>query len=40
MVLGRRRGGGPEPVEIIVPTKWLVDWRVQQVFHPYVVHRM
>jgi hypothetical protein len=39
-VLGRHRGGGSKLIEIIVSTKWLVDWRVQRVFHPYVVHMM
>ena len=39
-VLGRHRGGGAKLFEIVIATKWLTDWRVQRVFHPYVVHVM
>jgi hypothetical protein len=39
-VLGRHRGGGPKLIEMIVATKWLTNWRVQEVFHPHVVHAM
>lgn len=39
-VLGRHRGGGPKLVEIVVATKWLTNWRVQQVFQPHVVRAM
>lgn len=39
-VLGRHRGGGPKLFEIVISTRWLTNWRPQQVFHPYVVHVM
>jgi hypothetical protein len=39
-VLGRHRRGGPKLFEIVISTKFLTDWRVQRVYHPYVVHAM
>ena len=39
-VLGRHRGGGSKLFEIVIASKWLTNWRVQKVFHPYVVHAM
>lgn len=38
-VLGRHRGSH-RLVEMVVHEKRLVNWRVRQVFHPYVVRRM
>lgn len=39
-VLGRHRNGGSKLIDIVIATRWLTDWRVQKVFHPYVVHAM
>jgi hypothetical protein len=39
-VLRRYRNGGSKLFEIVIAAKWLTNWRVQKVFHPFVVHAM
>jgi hypothetical protein len=38
-VLGRHRRGS-KLIDIIIATKWLTNWRVSKVFHPFVVETM
>ncbi len=38
-VIGRHRGSR-KLVEMVVPSKWLTNWRVKMVYSPFVVARM
>ena len=38
-IIGRHRGSR-DLVEMIMPSKWLTNWRVKMVYSPFVLSRM